>query len=259
MTELSADQKQLRDEFVDNRGYWNPFWEQVLTLSPEFFKAYSDFSSVPWKTGTLAPKIKEFVYIAIDASTTHLYIPGLRIHIQNALNHGATREEIMEVLQLTSVLGVHTCSEGIPILIEELRNAGKAEDFDAAVLGEREEKLKADFIEARGYWAPFWDQMLKLSPEFFEAYLNFSSVPWRNGVLEPKIKELIYIAIDSATTHLYNAGTRVHLRNALSYGATKEEIMEVFQLTSVIGIHTCTESVPILFEELERAEAKAAE
>ena len=35
-----------------------------------------------------------------------------------------TKEEIMEVFELVSVLGIHTCTVGVPILVEELRNAG---------------------------------------------------------------------------------------------------------------------------------------
>ena len=46
----------------------------------------------------------------IDAATTHLYEPGLRQHIRNALRYGATKEEIMEVLELVSVLGIHACT-----------------------------------------------------------------------------------------------------------------------------------------------------
>ena len=126
MSELSAEQKKIKDDFIENRGYWSPFWQQMLTLNPEFFAAYAAFSSVPWKHGVLEPKIKEFMYIAVDASTTHLYNPGTRVHIKNALGLGATKEEIMEVLQLTSVLGVHTCTEGVPILLDELENAASA-------------------------------------------------------------------------------------------------------------------------------------
>lgn len=121
--ELSVEQKALKETFMRDRGYWSPFWDGLLVLSPEFFRAYLDFSSVPWKTGPLEPKIKELIYIAIDASTTHLYEPGLRVHIRNALNYGATKEEIMEVFQLTSVLGMHTCTMGVPVLIEELSKA----------------------------------------------------------------------------------------------------------------------------------------
>ena len=69
--------------------------------------------------------MKEFIYIAIDAATTHLYEPGLRIHIQNALKYGATVQEIMEVYQLISVLGMHTFTMGIPVLLDELEKAGQ--------------------------------------------------------------------------------------------------------------------------------------
>ncbi len=68
------------------------------------------------------------------------------------------------------------------------------------------------------------------------------------------MRELIYIAIDSATTHLYEPGLRVHIQNALKYGATVHEIMEVYQLTSVLGIHTVTFGMPHLIDELKRAE-----
>ena len=114
----------LKQEFIEKRGYWNEFWEGLLTLDPEFFTAYLKFSSIPWSPGVLDPKVKEFIYIAIDAATTHLYEPGLRIHIENAFKYGATKEEIMEVYQLTSVLGMHTCTVGVPILIDEMKKAG---------------------------------------------------------------------------------------------------------------------------------------
>jgi alkylhydroperoxidase/carboxymuconolactone decarboxylase family protein YurZ len=123
----AVDQRraQLKREFEERRGYWSPFWDGLLMLDADFFEAYLNFSSVPWKKGPLEPKVKEFIYIAIDASTTHLYEPGLRIHLQNALKYGATPEEIMEVYELVSVLGMHTCTMGVPVLVDELEAAGK--------------------------------------------------------------------------------------------------------------------------------------
>ncbi len=258
MAELNDYQKKLKAEFIENRGYWFPFWQQVLEMNPEFFEAYCNFSSVPWKTGPLEPKVKEMIYIAMDIATTHLYLPGTRIHMANALKHGATKEELMEVLQIVSVLGIHSMTEGLPILIDELKNAGKGDELDAIELDERALAHKQEFIDNRGYWMPIWESLLKLSPDFFKAYLDLSSVPWRTGVLEPKVKELIYVAIDIATTHLFLSGTRIHMRNALKHGATQEEIMEVIALVSICGMHSATEGVPILAEELERF-AKAAE
>ncbi|GGG24046.1 hypothetical protein GCM10010964_10230 [Caldovatus sediminis] len=258
MTDLTPRQRQLKEEFTRARGYWSDIWNDILALDPEFFAAYLEFSSVPWRQGRLEPKVKEFIYIAIDAATTHLYEPGTRIHVRNALRHGATREEIMEVFQLISVLGIHSCTHGVPILVEEMRAAGREAELPRLAFGPREERLKAEFVEARGYWSELWENVLALSPDFFEAYLRFSSVPWRNGRLEPKVKEFIYIAIDAATTHLYEPGTRIHVRNALRHGATREEIMEVFELVSVLGIHSCTHGVPILVEELRATGAAGA-
>jgi alkylhydroperoxidase/carboxymuconolactone decarboxylase family protein YurZ len=120
--QLNTEQKKLKETFIKERGYWSEeIWEPLLKLDEDFFKAYLNFSAVPWKKGTLPPKIKELIYIAIDVSTTHLYKPGLKQHIRNALKYGATKEEIMEVFELVSVLGIHTCTVGVPILIEELK------------------------------------------------------------------------------------------------------------------------------------------
>jgi len=124
MEELTERQEQLKKRFIKDRGYWSErAWDPILRLDPDFFEAYLNFSSVPWRTGVLPPKVKELIYIAIDASTTHLYVPGLRQHIANALKYGASKEEIMEVLELVSVLGIHTCTSGVPVLMEELKKA----------------------------------------------------------------------------------------------------------------------------------------
>ena len=50
----------------------------------------------------LEPKVKELIYTAFDASATHMYVPGLRQHIENALGYGATPAEVMEVFELAS-------------------------------------------------------------------------------------------------------------------------------------------------------------
>jgi alkylhydroperoxidase/carboxymuconolactone decarboxylase family protein YurZ len=243
----SERKKQLRDEFIESRGYWNAIWDGLLELDPDFFESYVHFSSVPWKSGPLEPKIKEFIYIAVDAAATHLYVPGIRQHVKQALSYGATAAEIMEVLELTATLGIHACTIGVPILLEELEASGQPIGRE---FSERQLELKTEFESKRGYWNDFWNEMVLLDAEFFAAYIHFSSVPWLSGTLEPKIKELIYTAFDVSATHLYVSGLRQHIRNALDYGATREEVLEVIELASVIGIHSCTVGVPILIEEL---------
>ena len=105
---------------------------------------------------------------------------------------------------------------------------------------------------AKGDWNPVWNKLRELDPEFLEAYLAFRSVPHREGPLPQKYKELIMIAINAATTHLYGPGVKRHMQNALKAGATKEEILETIQLTTVLGIHSCNLAVPILMEEVAK-------
>ena len=243
--------RKLREDFIEVRGYWNPFWDSLLGLDPDFFAAYLEFSAVPWRNGPLEPKVKELIYITVDAAATHLFVPASASTSTRRSRWARRAEEIMEVLELTSTLGIHAANIGVPILVEELEAAGAPIDRE---LSERQREIKADFEANRGYWNPFWDDMLALDPDFFAAYTQFSSVPWKTGVLEPKIKELIYTAFDVAATHLYVPGLRQHIRNALGFGATREEIMEVIEIASVIGIHSCAVGVPILLEELGSAQ-----
>ena len=173
---LTAEQQEIKDEFVKVRGTWGEPWQRILELDPAFLRAYLHFSSVPWTSAShLEPKIKEFVYIAADAAATHLYEPGIRQHVTAALEHGATPAEIMEVLELTSTLGIHACNIGVPLLLEVLEEEGLR--TAPAPLDARQERLKAEFTANRGYWHEFWEGILELAPDLFESSMEFSSVP----------------------------------------------------------------------------------
>lgn len=106
------------------RGDWNPLWEQFREMDPDFLEAYLAFRNVPQAKGPLEQKYKELILIAINAATTHLYGPGVRRHIQNALKAGASSEEILQTIQLTTVMGIHSCNLAIPILMDEVAKQG---------------------------------------------------------------------------------------------------------------------------------------
>ena len=245
---LTARQEEIKAEFIKVRGTWSESWEQILELDADFMQAYLNFSAVPWRKNHLDDKLKEFIYIAVSANATHMYLPGVRGHIKAALKLGATPQEIMEVLELCATLGIHAMNIGVPILVEVLTEKGLR--TGPAPLNAYQEEVKADFTKIRGYWHSFWDEMLELDPELFAAYTEFSSVPWKTGTLSPKVKEFIYIAFDTAATHLYVKGLKLHIENAVGYGATPQEILEVMEIASVLGIHAVTTGVPILMEEI---------
>ncbi len=101
-------------------GDWNPMWDTLESADADFLEAYLQLRSVPIARGPLPMKVKELILVAINAATTHLYAPGVRRHIRNALEHGATRAEVLETIQLTTVLGIHACNLAVPILEEEI-------------------------------------------------------------------------------------------------------------------------------------------
>lgn len=230
------NQDRLKQRFIQDCGYWDSECEALMKLDPGFFATVHGLLSAPRTTGALDPKTSSLVQLAFDISITHYDKKGAARHIAKAISCGATREEILEVCQLTSVVGIHACNMGVPILAEELQATNRGHEMGPAEFDAHREALKAEFIKLRGYWSPLWEDLLRNSPDFFEAYTKFSSYPWLNGSLPPKVKEFIYIAIDAATHHLYLPGLRIHIQNALRHGATGSEIMEVLMLISGSGV-----------------------
>ncbi|KAF2264961.1 carboxymuconolactone decarboxylase [Lojkania enalia] len=253
---LTDEQQQLKERFDAELGAnaFDELWSRLLKHSPEMFAASLRMMNVPKKKGRLSPKIQSLVSLAVSAASTHLHIPNIHRYTRQALANGASKAEIVEVLCLTSTLGIHACNIGVPILFEVLREEGRELPKGMEGMSEQQWKLKEDFEKKRGYWHAFWEDFLRLSPEFFGAYVEFSSVPWTNeggrGVLEPKVKELIYCAFDAAATHLYQPGLKLHMKNVLGYGGTPEEIMEVLELATLLSISTMDVGLPILEQEL---------
>jgi len=118
---------------VDRReatGNWNPDWEPFARLDPRWTEKMLALAIAPAVAGVLDPKTIELIGIALDASCTHMYAPGVRRHIQRALKAGATKQEITAVLQLASLQGLHSMCLGAPILLEVLE-AGERRKDDA--------------------------------------------------------------------------------------------------------------------------------
>ncbi|KAK0716413.1 AhpD-like protein [Apiosordaria backusii] len=230
-------------------------WSSLLNLSPSFFSASVSLAAVPKSKSHLSSKNQALIGLAVDSAATHLYAPGIKAHVSAALREGASVAEVVEVIELSSTLGIHACNIGVPLLVEVLREEGLHLDETTKEFDQRQEKLKEDFTSKRGYWHTFWEDFLRLDPEFFEAYLEFSSLPWtkevggkKGGVLEPKMKELVYCAFDCASTHLYVPGLKLHMKNALGYGATPQEILEVLEIATLLSLHSAHVAAPIILE-----------
>lgn len=101
-------------------GQWNAAWDPFYKLDPVWTDEFMATGIGIYASNVMSAKEVELLSIALDASYTHMYAPGTRRHIRNALQAGATMEEIMEVLKLCVVQGVQACNLAVPILEEEL-------------------------------------------------------------------------------------------------------------------------------------------
>ncbi|KAI1113273.1 Metallo-hydrolase/oxidoreductase [Nemania sp. NC0429] len=260
MSTSEEGQKKLKNEFDAKLGpaAFHAGWESLLKVDPAFFSSSVSLASVPRLKAHLSRKEQALISLAVDCAATHLYAPGIREHVASAVREGASRDEVLEVIELSSTLGIHACNIGVPLLVEVLKEEGKYLDDITRPFNETQKQLQREFTEKRGYWHTFWEDFLRLDPEFFAGYLEFSSLPWTKdidgtgepgrGALEPKMKELVYCAFDAASTHLYVSGLKLHMRNALGYGATPQEIVEVLELATLLSLHTAHVAAPIIDE-----------
>lgn len=248
-----TDRAALKRAFIDTQGYWLETLQDILDISPVYFSTYCNLLQAPMRSGGLSPKVRELISIAINASVTHIHEPALRLHMESALRHGATAEEIAEVCKIASAMGTHTMSWGMPILVDELRKAGC--ELPSGPLSVEQEEVKAEFLQSRGFWKDHHEQILQLTPHYLKAYKEFSS-HWSKDGLDPKLREFIIIACDVSTTHMYEVGARIHIQNALKLGATAAELADVFVVTSLIGLQASNAGFAALAEVLAKRSAE---
>src|SRR5208282_1886950 len=108
----------------DETGPWDAAaFDQLERWAPAMSAALEKVTNDPW-TGALDRKTVELICVAINSACTNLNEDGTRRHIRRALEAGATRDELLAVLKMASLLSIHTCSLGAPILLEEAKAAG---------------------------------------------------------------------------------------------------------------------------------------
>jgi alkylhydroperoxidase/carboxymuconolactone decarboxylase family protein YurZ len=215
---------------------WDPVWAELCVT----------VSTNPWKGGVLPLKEVELISLAVNAACTNLNGSGTRRHIRGALDAGASREEVLLVLKMASLLGIHTCSFAASILLEEAKSAGVEIPQPKSGVP----TPACDKMRAVGLWNKAWDSSFELDPLWTEQFMAAAMEIYLGGVVTPRFAELLSIAFDASYTHMYPPGTRHHIRAALQAGATPAEIMEVLKICVSQGVQASNRGVPMLDEEL---------
>jgi len=97
-------------------------------------------------------------------------------------------------------------------------------------------------------WAVAAEQMVDLarvSPEPANIMADWTDVSWNSGVLDRKLKELIYLTFDATPTHIFLPGLAGHVHRCLDAGATAREITHL-EITLSPSIDTVGRSFELL-------------
>ncbi len=230
---------------------WGASLDKMKEWDPKGTELLLQVATNPWTSGVLPRKEVELISLALGCACTNLDEEGTRRHIRGALDAGATREEILTVFKMASLLALHSCSLGAPILLEEAKAAGVEPHSNSKV-----PTPVCDKAREIGQWNTAWDPFFNLDPLWTEQVMTAGLPVYTGALIPPKLAELLSIAFDASYTHMYAPGTRRHIKAALKLGATMEEIMEVLKLCVAQGIQACNLGVPILAQELERDSAR---
>ncbi|AYA23358.1 MULTISPECIES: carboxymuconolactone decarboxylase family protein [Rhodococcus] len=214
---MSADEIRAKIERV--YGTISDQWETLIELDIEFAEAFSEYIEAAYAAECLEPHIRELLLLAHDASMTVLEPHGVHQRIRRALELGARQREVLDVLELLSMISTHSLAVGLPLVFD-------SDDY------------RVPDSTRGGYWDAFevpfpgvHGMMAEHTPRLFSAYRSMGRVLWRKDGLAPKWRELALVVADLSTTHLYSSGAKLHIDNARHYGATDAEIVAALGLT----------------------------
>ena len=96
---MEKKKKKILREIISKGGFVLDFHKILIEEDIEFFKYYDTLVSyATMKERTLDKKVKELVYIAVltalEADKSHI-----GAHMELAIKHGASKKEILEVLE----------------------------------------------------------------------------------------------------------------------------------------------------------------
>lgn len=218
---------------------------QLESWDPGWARACRAMSTNAWQGAVLPRKFIELVAVGISAACTNLDRDGTRRHIRNALDAGATRDELLTVIKMATVMSIHSCSLGAPILLDEMKASGTRSAQRPAVA-----TPACDRMKEIGQWNEAWNPFFDLDPQWTDQFMATGARIYSSGIFSSKEVELLSIAFDASFTHMYAPGTRRHIKAALALGATAEEVMEILKLCTAQGVQACNLAIPILAEEL---------
>ena len=119
MSDQEEQTKELIERITRERGFPRPWHRLLAERDPKFMELYHKKAMhAVYERNALPRKFKEILLVCLDAVT--FYEEGFRIHVRNALKAGATEDEIVEALEVCTMISIHYLSVHLPALVEEV-------------------------------------------------------------------------------------------------------------------------------------------
>ena len=225
----------------------DPLWVgQLAQLDPRAHGNLIGFLEIFQTGGRVPERLMHLIWIGVDLVVTHLHEIGVNNHVLGALESGGTVAEIIEVMEIASTVIDVSLATAYPIIFEEAEAAGIATPDRRRPLTKDEETLSAQLVAKLGFRPAWLDLALRASPKFVRNYVALSHATGTTGALDPKSRAFIFLAIYSSPALNRPEQIREHSRRAIELGATTEELLDIVQLASGIGVHAMMTGVPPL-------------
>lgn len=113
---------------------------------------------------------------------------------------------------------------------------------------ERQEIRDMVVAAGRGPFTGWWAQLLEYSPQSLLHIHRLQEIGEQDGPISSMMRHLIWVVADLALMHLYPRGAGIHVRIALEEGATFRQVMQAFEIATVVSIRGQRVGIPIILE-----------
>lgn len=103
---------------------WSSSLDKLKEWDPEGAALLLKAGTNEWRSGLIPLREVELISLALECASPNLDEAETRRHVRAALAAGATREEILHVIECVFALAVRSCGLGASILVEEMEAAG---------------------------------------------------------------------------------------------------------------------------------------
>jgi len=120
-----------------------------------------------------------------------------------------------------------------------------------AKVDKKKAKEVLERVERERGFARLWPKLLaERDPDLLETLHNeVTHVLDDRNSLPRKTKEIIMMCLNAFS--FYEFGFRIHLRSALKFGATEDELLEALEVVGLSNLHGMTSMLPALVEEVK--------